>query len=68
MRSEIAAYGAADSYAGLDAEIDSLSQSLKTLLDRYARAKKENNLRDLKRLQDDINDAREMISVIIDEL
>jgi len=41
---------------------------LNILIARYNKAKEENRLTSLRRLQEDINDVKEMISVIIDEL
>ncbi|MBN2039775.1 MAG: MBL fold metallo-hydrolase [Spirochaetes bacterium] len=68
MRSRIAFYGVTDSYTAVDRELEALTESLKSLTEQYKRARKENRLKDVKRLQVDINDAREMLALIIEEL
>jgi len=68
MRSEISPYGVVDSYTVADHEIQALSESLATLTDKYNRAKEKNRLKNIKQLQEDINDVREMIALIINEL
>ncbi len=76
MHSEFASYGAQklgsghvdEKYSPVDSQIEALSNSVKILTDKYNRAKMENRLESIKRLQEDINDAKEMLAVIIDEL
>lgn len=68
MRSEIASYGANNSYSSLDREIEALNESVKILNEKYARAKSVKRIGELKKLQDEINDAREMLGMIIDDL
>jgi len=71
MQSEFASYGAvvaADKFAAVDKQLESLTNTLNILIARYNKAKEENRLTSLRRLQEDINDVKEMISVIIDEL
>ncbi|HON14885.1 MAG TPA: MBL fold metallo-hydrolase [Spirochaetota bacterium] len=71
MQSEFASYGtvvAVDRFAAVDKQLESLTNTLNILIARYNKAKEENRLTSLRRLQEDINDVKEMISVIIDEL
>jgi len=70
MHSEYASYGtpAEEKYSPVDSQIEALTNTLKILTEKYNRAKKENRLTSIKGLQDDINDAKEMLSMIIDEL
>lgn len=68
MRSQVASYGTTDSFSGLDREVEALTESLKLLVEKYNRAKTGNRTIQIKKLQDDINDAREMLSMIIDDL
>jgi len=56
------------SFSPVDQEIDRLSSTLKDLIAKYNKAKENDNLQNIIQLQNDINDAREMISIIIDEL
>ena len=57
-----------EKYLPVDSQIEALTNSLNILIGKYNKAKSENRLADIKRLQEDINDAKEMLSVIIDEL
>jgi metallo-beta-lactamase family protein len=68
MRSSMAPYGATEPFNAVDREIESLSESLKILVNKYQKAREENRRLDMRQLQEDINDAREMISLIIDEI
>ncbi len=68
MRSTMAAYGTAEPFTAVDKELESLNESLKILMNKYQKARDENHRLDMKQLQEDINDAKEMISMIIDEL
>jgi metallo-beta-lactamase family protein len=68
MRSRIAAYGVSDTYNTVDHEIEALTESLKSLTGQYKRARDEKRIKDMKKLQSDLNDAREMIALIMDEL
>ncbi|NLV66581.1 MAG: hypothetical protein GXY14_02790, partial [Spirochaetes bacterium] len=70
MHSEYASYGQAveDRFVPVDKQIESLTSTINILMEKYSKAKKENRLSSIKRLQDDINDAKEMLSMIIDEL
>jgi len=68
MRSRIASYGITDTYTTVDRDIEALTDSIKSLTEQYKRARDEKRLKDVKKLQNDINDAREMLSLIIDEL
>ena len=70
MNSEYASYGQviADRFVPVDKQIESLTSTINILINKYNRAKKDNKLSSIKRLQEDINDAKEMLSMIIDEL
>jgi len=70
MNSEYAPYGhpLEDRFVPVDSQIESLTHTINILIDKYNKAKRENRLSSIKRLQDDINDAKEMLSMIIDEL
>lgn len=68
MRSNIAHYATEDVFTTVDREIEALKSSIDTLTAKYNRAKKENRLRDIKKLQSDLNDSREMLALIIEEL
>lgn len=70
MHSEFASYGSEleERFSPVDSQIEALSNSLKILTEKYNKAKSENRLDSIKRLQEDINDAKEMLSMIIDEL
>lgn len=75
MHSEMASYCSAEfgtapdeKYYPVDSQIEALTNTLKILTEKYIKAKSENRLESIKRLQEDINDAKEMLSVIIDEL
>ncbi|MCP4137843.1 MAG: MBL fold metallo-hydrolase [bacterium] len=52
----------------VDQEINSLSRSFEQLISQYKQAKDENRLGDLNRLKEDINDVKEMVAVLVDEL
>lgn len=67
-RSEIANYGNVESYNVIEKELESLHESLKTLTVKYQQAKQKNSPIKIKSLEEDINDVREMISMIIDEM
>ena len=70
MQSEFASYGQAveDRFVPVDRQIEALTSTINILMEKYNKAKKENRLSSIKRLQDDINDAKEMLSMIIHEL
>ncbi len=70
MHSEFASYGSEsdEKYLPVDSQIEALTSSINILISKYSKAKSENRLADIKRLQEDINDAKEMLAVIIDEL
>ena len=68
MRSRIASYGLVDTFTTVDREIEALSESFKSLVEQYKRARNEKRFKDVKKLQTDINDAREMLALIKEEL
>ena len=68
MMSSIATYGIKDSYSSVDIEIEGLERSVSALMEKYRRARENNRLGDPKSLQEDINDVREMVAVVLDEL
>lgn len=67
-RSEIARYGITDSYTVIDRQINTLHESLQTLQARLDMAKGNSRRLQLKSLEEDINDVKEMLSMIIDGL
>ncbi len=67
-RSRIASYGIVDTYTTVDREVEALTESLKSLTEQYKRARDERKLIDVKKLQEDINDVREMLALIEEEL
>jgi metallo-beta-lactamase family protein len=68
MRSTVASYAAADIFTTVDREVEALKSSIETLAAKYTRAKSTNRLHDIKKLQIDLNDAREMLAMLIEEL
>jgi metallo-beta-lactamase family protein len=68
MRSTVASYAAVDVFTTVDREVEALKASIETLAAKYTRAKNENRLHDIKKLQIDLNDAREMLAMVIEEL
>jgi len=68
LESEMAPYGITDSYTPVDHELESLGNFLTMLEGKYHKAKEEKRTLDLRKLQEDMNDAREMIAFIIDKL
>ncbi len=68
MRSRIASYGLKDTFTTVDREIEALTESLKSLVEQYKRTRNDKTFKDVKKLQTDINDAREMLALIKEEL
>ncbi len=68
MRSNMAGYGKEEGPDMVEHEIESLSRTLELLASRYRHARKENRIQDTRSLQDDINDTRELLAMLIDEL
>ncbi|MFW5862949.1 MAG: MBL fold metallo-hydrolase RNA specificity domain-containing protein [Spirochaetota bacterium] len=68
MKSQYAPYGNVDSFDEIDNEMESLEHMLATLKARYAQAKEENRNIDLDQLEEDINDIKGLMGVIVDEL
>lgn len=68
MRSSIADYGISDSYTTVDREIEALSESFRSLTEKYHKTRDMMTTQEVKRLQEEINDAREMLSLIIDAM
>jgi metallo-beta-lactamase family protein len=68
MKSELATYKKIEPSPVLDRELDTLSQSLKVLMDKYAKVKNTKDLGTLRKIQDDIQDVKEMLKMIIDEM
>lgn len=52
----------------LDSHIDALSETLRKLKEKYQTTKEENRISRISQIQEEINDAREMLETIIDEL
>ncbi|TFH43725.1 MAG: hypothetical protein E4G96_00445 [Chrysiogenales bacterium] len=51
-----------------DSEMELLSQSLKDLIEKYNLLKNRNKTVEIRKIREDINDLRKMISMIIDEM
>jgi hypothetical protein len=68
MRSSIASYGAEGSFGPIDKEVEGLNDTIHILMNKYKKVRDENRALDMKQLKEDINDAREWIAMIIDEL
>ncbi|HOT43356.1 MAG TPA: MBL fold metallo-hydrolase [Spirochaetota bacterium] len=68
MKSEVASFTSMETGSGLDTEIEKLSQSLQILVDKYNRAKSTKKAGEMRKIQDDIHDARALIKMIIDEI
>ena len=68
MKTEVASYAVADTFTSLDRDIESLAEIISTINEKYKRAKNENKIKKIKHLQEDINDAKQMLAMIIDEL
>ena len=68
MKSEMASYRTAEQRPDLDRDIDSLSASMKILIEKYSKIKNTNQPGKMRKIKEDINDAREMMKSIIDEM
>ena len=70
MKSEFAEYSdiPENNFDYLDSHIDALSETLRKLKDKYQKTKEQNRISRLAKIQEEINDAREMIETVIDEL
>ena len=70
MKSEFAEYsGLPDNrFDYLDSHIDALSETLRKLKDKYQKTKEQNRISRLAQIQGEINDARELLETVIDEL
>ncbi len=68
MKSEVASYTTMEANPGLDTEIEKLSQSFKILMDKYNKAKITKKAGEMRKIQEDIHDARALMKMIIDEM
>lgn len=68
MKSEIASYKKPEPSPSLDSELESLAQSVKILIDKYSKVKNSKNLGKIRKINDDIEDVKGMMKMIIDEL
>ena len=68
MRSSVTSFVVTDRYTTADREIEALTETFNGLIDQYSRLRKKNKIGNLKKLEEDINDAREMLNMIIDEI
>lgn len=68
MKSEMASYRTAEQRPDLDRDIDSLSASMKILIEKYSKIKNTNQPGKMRKIKEDINDARETMKSIIDEM
>jgi hypothetical protein len=68
MKSEISSYKKIEPNPSIDRELDSLSQSLTILIEKYEKVKNTKNLGTIRKIQDDIEDVKGMIKMIIDEM
>jgi len=68
MESVITEYGVPGSYNEVDTEFQFLTESIQRFQDLYSKAKADNRFLDVARIRDDLNDAREMVKMLIDDL
>jgi metallo-beta-lactamase family protein len=71
MQSEYATYGTVvieDMFVSTDRQLESLTKYFKILTEKYIKAKSENRLRSIKRINHDMTDIKTMMKEIIDEL
>jgi len=68
MKSEVAPFSTAEPKSDMDNDIELLSQSLKTLIDKYNTVKNAKQSGEMCKTNEDIHDVREMIKTIIDEM
>jgi metallo-beta-lactamase family protein len=68
MKSETSAYSTMEPRPEVDNDIESLSQALKVLTEKYNRVKSEKKAGKMRKIREDINDVREMIKTITDEM
>lgn len=68
MKFETAAYTTRETGAASDREIESLSQAVRALTEKYNKAKSSKKAGEMQKIQEDIQDARELITMITDEL
>ena len=65
---EVAPYGISDKFTDIDIEIEKFSETLNQLVEKHKKAKKEKRLPDTDRLKEDINDTRELLNMLVDEI
>jgi hypothetical protein len=68
MRSEYAQYSPIERTDNIESEIERISQLLATLKMRYKRAKEEGRRINWNQVEHDIEDVRELVTMINDEL
>lgn len=68
MKSQVVSYTVMETNPDLDSEIEKLSQSMKILTEKYTRVKSMKKSGEMRKLQDDIHDARALMKMIIDEM
>lgn len=68
MKSEMAPFTALEVDPALDTEMEKLTQSIKILTDKYNRVKSTKNAGEMRKIQEDIHDARALMKMIIDEM
>ena len=68
MHSEMASYGKEDSFSEVDTVMDSLVSSMASLTAKYNKKKDLNRLSNLTKIQDELNDVKEMIALIMHDI
>jgi metallo-beta-lactamase family protein len=68
MKSEVASYTTMETDPVLDTEIEKLSQSFKILMEKYNKIKSTKKAGEMRKVQEDIHDARALMKMIIDEM
>jgi metallo-beta-lactamase family protein len=68
MEGEAGPRSAPGAYSPIDGELELLSDTLKTLAEKYRRAKEAGRIGDARKLGEDIHDVREMLQMINDEM
>lgn len=68
MKPETAGYDITEIITDVDREIENLNETIADLKKRYSSARDKKSIPDITKLQDDLNDVNEYLSVIIEEL
>lgn len=68
MKSSFAQYGEAESLVSIDDEVSSVIEYVEKLSALYKAAKSENRIKNVKKLEEDLKDAKEVLSYIINQI